>query len=125
MHFCTICDNMYYVRIDSNDEDKLIYYCRCCGNESDYIQGDGATLMCVSRLQLKKTDTSFQHIINKYTKLDPTLPRMPPDFLCTNDTCATNHGDNKVARDIIQIRYDDTNIKYVYLCSTCDTIWKM
>jgi hypothetical protein len=53
------------------------------------------------------------------------LPRMPPDFLCTNGACATNHGDNKVARDIIQIRYDDTNIKYVYLCSTCDTIWKM
>lgn len=118
MHFCTVCDNMYYVRIASNDENKLIYYCRCCGNESDYIQGD-----CVSRLQIKKTDTSFQHIINKYTKLDPTLPRMPSDFLCTNANCDTNLHDKP--RDIIQIRYDDTNIKYVYLCSTCDTVWKM
>ena len=29
------------------------------------------------------------------------------------------------AREIIYIRYDDVNIKYVYLCSTCDTVWKM
>ena len=26
MHFCDNCDNMYYIRIDSEDENKLLYY---------------------------------------------------------------------------------------------------
>ena len=29
-----------------------------------------------------------------------------------------------LAREIIYIRYDNVNMKYVYLCCTCDTVWK-
>jgi len=42
--------------------------------------------------------------------------------LCPNPECETNK--NKVKREIIYIRYDDTNMKYVYLCSECSTIWQ-
>ena len=31
---------------------------------------------------------------------------------------------NKEEREIIYIRYDHDNLKYLYLCSTCDTCWK-
>ena len=61
------------------------------------------------------------HIINKYTKLDPTLPRIST-ILCPNPNCRTNTDD--MSKEIIYIRYDDANMKYVYLCSTCDTVWK-
>jgi DNA-directed RNA polymerase subunit M/transcription elongation factor TFIIS len=27
-------------------------------------------------------------------------------------------------REVIYIRYDDTNMKYVYLCVHCDTTWR-
>ena len=27
-------------------------------------------------------------------------------------------------REVIYIRYDDINMKYVYLCVHCDTTWK-
>jgi hypothetical protein len=27
-------------------------------------------------------------------------------------------------KEIIYERYDDINIKYIYLCSTCETVWK-
>ena len=30
----------------------------------------------------------------------------------------------RVENEIIYIRYDDTNMKYVYLCCNCDTVWK-
>ena len=33
MHFCSECGNMYYIKIDSEDKNNLIYYCRKCGNE--------------------------------------------------------------------------------------------
>ncbi len=32
--------------------------------------------------------------------------------------------DDKVQREVIYLRYDDINMKYIYLCPHCDTIWK-
>lgn len=118
MHFCNKCDNMYYIRIDAENTNKLIYYCRNCGNEESLM---GAENACVIKTQLKKGKQNFTHIINKYTKLDPTLPRINR-ILCPNAECATNT--EAVPREIIYIRYDEVNMKYVYLCSTCDTVWK-
>ena len=118
MHFCSNCKNMYYIRINAENPNQLVYYCRNCGNEDQLLAIDN---VCVSKTQIKKSEQSFSHIINKYTKLDPTLPRMNK-ILCPNAECKTNT--ENVEREIIYIRYDDTNIKYVYLCSTCDNIWK-
>jgi DNA-directed RNA polymerase subunit M/transcription elongation factor TFIIS len=118
MHFCSECQNMYYIRIDNENVNKLIYYCRNCGNEDKLLNVDN---VCVSSTQIKKTEQSFDHIINKYTKLDPTLPRISK-VLCPNSECETNTKGTK--REIIYIRYDDINMKYIYMCSSCDTVWK-
>ena len=131
MHFCTICRNMYYISIDPENANKLIYYCNQCGNKDETLSVENVN---VSRVQLKKTTQEFSHKINKYTKLDPTLPRIN-NVLCPNPDCLTNESTkhttkhtsnepNESIREIIYIRYDDTNMKYVYLCSTCDTVWK-
>lgn len=117
MHFCSICKNMYYIRINSDNPNKLVYYCRNCGNEDTSLVTDN---VCVSKTQLKKSELSFSHIINRYTKLDPTLPRINT-ILCPNSDCSTNTKGKE--REIIYIRYDDTNMKYVYLCSECETVW--
>ena len=118
MHFCSNCKNMYYIKIDEDNPNSLLYYCRNCGNEDSLITEDN---ICVSKTQIKKGEKSFSHFINKYTKLDPTLPRVN-NILCPNKDCTTNTKNE--AREIIYIRYDDLNINYVYLCSTCDTTWK-
>jgi DNA-directed RNA polymerase subunit M/transcription elongation factor TFIIS len=118
MHFCSSCQNMYYIRIDGENPNKLVYYCRNCGNEDTTLNVDNVS---VSKVQLSKGEQKFSHIINKYTKLDPTLPRINK-ILCPNTECETNT--HKVPREVIYIRYDDVNMKYVYLCSTCDTVWK-
>jgi len=118
MHFCSNCNNMYYIRINSDNANKLVYYCRNCGNEDNLLTTDN---VCVSKTNLKKSEQTFNHIINKYTKYDPTLPRINK-ILCPNPECTTNTKDT--LREIIYIRYDDTNMKYVYLCSTCETVWQ-
>lgn len=118
MHFCINCSNMYYIRINSDDPNKLIYYCRKCGTEDKLL---GTENVCVSKTQLKKSEQTFSHIINKYTKLDPTLPRVS-NVLCPDPMCPTNKHDKP--REIIYIRYDDSNMKYIYLCSDCDTVWQ-
>lgn len=119
MHFCVNCENMYYIHINEDDPNKLVYYCRHCGNENSNLSIENVT---VSKIQIKKSEQSFNHIINKYTKLDPTLPRIST-ILCPNTECETNTKNKE--REIIYIRYDDTNMKYIYLCSCCDTVWKV
>ena len=118
MHVCSNCNNMYYIRINSDNPNKLVYYCRNCGDENQNISTDNVT---VSKIIVKKTEQSFSNIINQNTKLDPTLPRIN-NILCPNPNCLTNTEDKE--REIIYMRYDDVNMKYIYLCSECDTVWE-
>jgi len=120
MKFCTECNNMYYIGISETDGNKMIYYCRNCGHKDESVQEEGA---CVLKTQLKKGGQTFSHIINKYTKLDPTLPRIY-NVKCPNSACLTNKEGGKTPAEVIYIRYDDENMKYLYICSDCDTQWK-
>ena len=120
MKFCTNCDNMYYIGISGTDSNKIIYYCRSCGNKDETITNEG---LCVLKTHYKNNTNTYSHIINQYTKLDPTLPRIYT-IKCPNSKCKTNNEDAKEPAEIIYMRYDDDNLKYSYICSTCDTIWK-
>ena len=132
MHFCSVCANMYYISI--TPENELQYYCRHCGHVDDTIASEN---ICVSKLNVKHTTTpqTFSQVVNKYTKLDPTLPRINT-IRCPNDECPSNRkssgpagggaggGDKKEKKsEVIYLRYDDTNLKYVYLCAKCDKVW--
>lgn len=118
MHFCKKCSNMYYIRLDDENNHQLIYYCRKCGDEDTTITQEN---MCVSKVQLRRGEQRFSHIINEYTKLDPTLPRIN-SIRCPNTNCESNKNESK--REVIFIRYDDVNVKYIYLCAVCNTSWK-
>lgn len=125
MHFCSVCANMYYISI--TPENELQYYCRNCGHIDKTIAADN---ICVSKVNVKHTTTpqSFAQVVNKYTKYDPTLPRIHT-IRCPNDECPSNDGGSasdpkkKSKNEIIYVRYDDTNLKYVYLCAKCDKVW--
>lgn len=119
MHFCKICYNMYYIRLKEEDANKLIYYCRNCGNEEENFSKETIIL---SSSQFKQGEKQFDYYINKYSKLDPTLPRVN-DIMCPNQECLTNK--EKEPREILFIRYDEKQMKYVYLCSTCDQVWQI
>ena len=118
MHFCSKCENMYYLRLAGDSGDQLVYYCRNCGNEESSITGDN---VCVSKTTLRRSEQQYTHVLNEYTKLDPTLPRVT-NIPCPNADCPSNKSGAK--REVIYIRYDDVNVKYVYLCASCDRVWK-
>ena len=132
MNFCTKCDNMYYIKLNEDDENSLINYCRKCGHEdTGFITN--LDNVCVSKSD-KMEASSYNHIVNRYTKLDPTLPRLY-DIKCPNSSCISNtsgeekkgedeEDDVKTTPEIIYLRYDDSNMKFVYICSLCDTVWK-
>jgi len=118
MKFCVKCDNMYYIGISVDDPNQLTYYCRNCKHKDETITEEG---VCVLNSQLKKGEQKFNHIINEYTKLDPTLPRIY-NMKCPNVECKSNK--ESKTTEIIYIRYDDDNLKYLYMCTECDTTWK-
>ena len=113
---------MYYLKLKNDDEssfDKLVYYCRKCGNEDNSLLDDKDNLY-VSKTNMK-VESNYKNIINKYTKLDPTIPRINT-IDCPNSECANNPN---IEKEILYIRYDDTNMKFVYLCANCDNIWNI
>jgi hypothetical protein len=141
---------MYYIRLTETNE--IVYYCRNCGNEDSTITIDNVV---VSHTSLHQKGGSHVNVVNKYTKLDPTLPRIST-ILCPNSECPCNrnhnptqyadraaivgttaeeeaasgaaasgaaNADDAVPREVIYLRYDDIQLKYIYLCAVCNTIW--
>jgi DNA-directed RNA polymerase subunit M/transcription elongation factor TFIIS len=113
MKFCSGCNNMFYVKI--NDE-ELVYYCRNCGNEDNTLSQN----YIASKTNILNEDTVYSNIINKYTKYDHTLPKVD-GIICINSECIS-HENNK--QNILLIRNDESNMKYIYLCGVCDHVWK-
>jgi len=135
MKFCGICDNMLYIGVNEKNTNELTYYCRNCGNVEEAAHGENITVL---KTQLKKGEQKYNHNINEYTKLDPTLPRIY-NMKCPNAGCKTNliasgtsamastsasASSNVPSTEVIYIRYDNDNMKYIYMCVVCDTVWK-
>jgi DNA-directed RNA polymerase subunit M/transcription elongation factor TFIIS len=113
---------MYYISINEKDQNKLSYYCRNCGHVDETLASEN---ICVLNSELKKGEQKYNHIINEYTKQDPTIPRLY-NMECPNASCKSNASSSSSKRnpEILYIRYDDDNMKYLYMCSDCDFIWK-
>ena len=119
MHFCDNCDNMLYIRLVEENSNSLVYYCRKCGDSDKIIDKDNN---CVSRTEIVTQERAYINDINQYTKFDPTLPRTN-SIRCPNQSCISNtEPDTK--REVVYIRYDDKNMKYIYMCNICEKIWK-
>ena len=110
---------MYYIRLSEEDPNSIVYYCRNCGHENKNISLDSVT---ISKTNFKHNKQKYNSIISKYTKMDPTLPRINT-IKCPNQSCASNEEGKEKEREVIYLRYDDINMNFVYMCSTCDTVW--
>ena len=122
MKFCTQCDNMYYIGINEKNTNELTYYCRNCKNVDSSIAMEGA---CIIDTHSKNTDMKYSYHVNEYTKIDPTLPRVF-NIKCPNQDCNSNSKSSNDYKfpEVIYMRYDDMNMKYVYMCTDCENIWK-
>ena len=117
MKFCVKCDNMYYIGINEKNPNMLSHYCRNCG----HVDSTLTETSCIMKHDVKQGEQKYNHIINEYTKLDPTLPRVH-NMKCPSVEC-DSHKDGKKS-EILYIRYDEDNLKYLYMCTFCDNTWK-
>ena len=116
MEFCEICDNMLYVK--SNEEKKLVKFCKHCDFEKVETVN---TAINISKTFYSGDDLLYNQHVNKYLRYDPTLRRIKDPLInCPNENC--NAPDDK--NQVIYIKYDNKNMKYLYVCEHCGETWK-
>ena len=112
--FCPTCK--YYLYLDQNDK-TLRRICRNCGYQEEDQTGG-----LILEIDLKeKTSEGYKILMNEFTKNDPTLPHVNT-IKCPNATCDTNTSDKE--KDVIYLKYDAINMKFLYICNICDTKWR-
>jgi DNA-directed RNA polymerase subunit M/transcription elongation factor TFIIS len=121
--FCKICRYYLYLEettVQPDDEKEatvqLRRICRNCGYQE--VMNGGLIL----ELDLKeKTSEGYKILMNEFTKDDPTLPHVHT-ITCPNEGCESNTSDKDP--DVIYLKYDVVNMKYLYICNICDTRWR-
>jgi hypothetical protein len=107
---------MLYVTI--TPDKNLLHYCKNCDNREVQVKENGS--ICVIDDNKVDDATKYSMFINKYVKHDATLPRVN-NIVCANETC-TKAADSE--NQVIYIKYDFINMKYLYYCCHCEHFWK-
>lgn len=120
MKFCSKCDNMLYLDINESNPNLLAHFCRKCGTKEDIKKGNTKDY-CIYKAHVQQS-AKFENFVNKYTKHDPTLPTIK-NMKCPNVNCKSHASQSDNDDNILYIRFDDENMKYLYICKTCDHTW--
>jgi len=127
VQFCPTCDYYLYLKAmgspvmkgDVKVSAKMLRICHNCGYQTE---DKGGGLIMETDLQ-EKTSEGYKVLLNEFTKMDPTLPHLDT-IKCPNKDCASNTTGAKA--DIIYMKYDPVNLKYLYLCNVdgCGAQWR-
>jgi|688.fasta_scaffold977546_1 DNA-directed RNA polymerase II subunit RPB9 len=90
IRFCKKCDNMLYIH-STDALTNLKYYCKNC----DYTELDENPSGCIYENVYNTNYLTYDIITNKYTRNDPTLPRIKK-MKCINKECVSNLGHKNV-----------------------------
>lgn len=113
--FCSNCENMMYIYEDS--ESKLYHGCKACGETTEI---DSKTQLIYNNSNQSKMDNSELININPYISHDITLPiiKNNKNIKCKNELCDSEN------TDIKYVKYDSTDMKFIYICQHCGSKWK-
>jgi DNA-directed RNA polymerase subunit M/transcription elongation factor TFIIS len=125
LRFCPTC--RYYLYLDTTsftisfnqnaETPRLRRVCRNCGHTE--IEENGGL---ITELNLQeKVSEGYKVLVNEFTHLDPTLPHVH-NIQCKNAECASNTGAKEP--DVIYVKYDSTNMKFLYICNVCGEQWR-
>lgn len=115
VEFCDNCDNLFYLYINK-ESSNITYICKSCGNEKDM----GSKVLSVNNNTKVNIDKSDVINTNPFITHDITLPSIKnnKNIKCQNELCDAEE------IDIKYIKYDEDNMKYLYICNHCGYKWK-
>lgn len=146
MRFCAVCDNMMYLRLRDADPaaeaaqdepapaaagggddggdgaagptPQLRFYCKNCGNSVDAQASDARGK--VLDTDFKDNQAAYSQYASPFIEHDRTLPRVS-NIPCALPGC-TRPGD--APNEVIYVKYDATNLRFLYYCVHCKRFWK-
>ncbi len=115
MDFCDICDNMLYIKhvVKDDKNSSVEYFCKFCGNKKLFEP------KLISRVSFKDKH-GVEDLVGEDMIYDNTLPHVHT-VACINKDCKRPDGEKN---DVILLRYDMNNSKYLYYCVHCKEKWK-
>jgi len=115
VNFCKMCDNMLYLYHDG-DTHELYYCCKSCSHQEKVEEKKNL----IYKDDQGKLDKSEIINSNPYITHDITLPTISgnSNMKCNNELCDAEE------TNIKYIKYDDMNMKYMYICNHCGSKWK-
>jgi DNA-directed RNA polymerase subunit M/transcription elongation factor TFIIS len=130
MEFCDVCENMLNLITDKTDGD-LKYMCKSC---LTYKKVGAAFNPCVHKTNYGGNEKIFYEMfINEYTFIDPTLPRSKQIHCpnCNKQDSGKQQplgplGPSSIQKnetEVIYVRYNEADMKYIYLCCSCKSAW--
>tara|TARA_Y100000389_G_scaffold195079_1_gene225943 strand:+ start:622 stop:987 length:366 start_codon:yes stop_codon:yes gene_type:complete len=114
--FCKDCDNMLYLYADE-ETSELHHVCKSCGYKGIIEQSSKFIYNNNNGTTFDKSEIIKS---NPYITHDVTLPKIlkNKNIKCNNELCDTEE------TDITYIKYDTTNMRYIYICNHCGAKWK-
>ena len=94
---------------------ELTYSCKNCG----FVE-TAREIGPVLSTDYTDDQTSYKQHATPFLKHDPTLPRVS-DIVCPNEACSRPKDS---ANEVIEVKYDAANLKYLYHCVHCQSFWK-
>lgn len=130
MQFCPTCDYMMYieaVRVDNEDDpssdatSRAQNVCKNCGYA--YTIETQHSVMISQNTTAASSDPTSTMLLSPNIVHDPTIPCMK-NIVCTNGSCASNRKKSPAEREVMVIKYDQTNMRFAYHCKVCNHTWK-
>ncbi len=114
LKFCDDCENLMDFCL--NETSEPIFVCSRCSKKE--VVTDPKQLYVVEKKQV-----NVEEIINtnEFLKLDPTLPVIQnKNIRCVNINCPSKQSK---LNEINYIKYDEDQLKFMYICKTCGQKW--
>jgi hypothetical protein len=119
MEFCEICQNMIYIRTDT--QHNLVKYCKNCKTKQTMeATAPGRMPYKICQSLYSDDDMLYLQHQNKYLRYDPTLPRICDASLrCPAADCegAAAGAESR----LLYVKYHPVDLKYLYCCDYCGT----
>lgn len=114
MKFCS-CG--YYLYLKMVENRMCVRACKNCGYSEEESEGS----LISETLIKERASEGYKIVLNEFTRQDPTLPHLHT-MKCPRGECKSNVG--SVPKDVIYIKYDPANLKYLYICNVCGEHWR-
>lgn len=118
MKFCPECDNMMEARETTEKPVRAQYACTYCTHTESCIATES---ICVVDNNYNDKEARYKQYMTPYLKDDPTLPHVST-IPCPNKSCKSH--DPSIEGDVLYVKYDVDDMRFIYQCQHCETYWR-